>query len=350
MALLVVFSALPFTTFAQSSVSNVTPRPAGTSSTIIGDQNPVLGDGKSPLEKRIESIKPFMTSPQNGQSYKSLDTMIISWTPQSDKKIRFNVRIEPATSSTKYKARNIATNVSGSGTKWKIPRNVPGGDYKISVVYNTKLGGKNVPIALGTATVGINKTGSESSAAKVLFSINGTASSSFAYTTSAQDGTTQFIHAFFDFNAHVVGGRVSDLDITKDLGHVYFDAIGVADPDIVPAESSSRTRTPNKPFYEDGEVVRVNVHAVLPGNNPNLSNGFYRAVLPGVTLTAGPTVDLSTNFVDVLKGAGPVVQSSGWINAITASALSLTASATSIAASAVSAYETLFNAMFGWMR
>jgi hypothetical protein len=337
LALLVAFSALPFTSFAQSSASDVTPRPAGPSSTIIGDQNPVLGDGKSPLEKRIESLKPFMTSPQNGQSFKSLDTMNISWTPQSDKKVRFNVRIEPIASSTKYKARNIATNVSGSGTKWKIPRNVPAGDYKISLIQNARLNGKNIPITLGKATVGINKVETNNpTAGRVLFSIANTASSSFAYTTSAQDGTTQFVHALFDIDAHVVGGRVSDLDITRDLGHVYFDAVGNANPDVVQAESSSRTRTPNKPFYEDGEIVRVSVHAVLPGNNPNLISGFYRAVLPGVTLTAGPTVDLNTNFVDVLKGASPVMQSSGWLNAITASA--------------VNAYDNLFSIMFGWIR
>ncbi len=342
MALLVAFSALPFTSFAQSSASNVTPRPAGTSSTIIGDQNPVLGDGKSPLEKRIESIKPFMTSPQNGQSYKSLDTMIISWTPQSDKKIRFNVRIEPATSSTKYKARNIATNVSGSGTKWKIPRNVPAGDYKISVVYNTKLGGKNVPIALGKATVGINKTEvpvvvatSTPNTGRIV--LNSSVASSSIQSISNAQGETESLMAGFIFPINIIDGNMSQNDLNDfaatNFTVRFFPTASSSDRLAFEASSVSWTAF-SVGALNQGTSHTLQVSAAVPGSHPLLRDGLYYATLTIKNAnSSGSTVNYQTDYpVSVIK----ITNNQGVMS--------------SFVANASIAFNSVFNFMFGWMR
>lgn len=336
LALLVAFSALPFTSFAQSSANNVTPRPAGPSSTIIGDQNPVLGDGKSPLEKRIESIKPFMTSPQNGQSFKSLDTMNISWTPQSDKKVRFNVRIEPATSSTKYKARNIATNVSGSGTKWKIPRNVPAGDYKISLIQNARLNGKNIPITLGKATVGINKVETPvvvatSTTGSFVFSPFGP-NDSVITVSSNQDGSTNLLNATFKLNVHALKSVKKD-DLLRYPFRVVFESMQGSSTESIYIESQSVSfnMIPNQDL-EEGNVAWGMVSAFVSGYHPDLESSMYRARIINLPMFEHEVNQPVTGYVTFIKPPLGV----GWRD--------------SFIANASTALGTVFDLMFGWMR
>ena len=71
-------------------------------------------------------------------------------------------------------------------------------------------------------------------------------------------------------------------------------------------------------------------------------SGLYKAVLPGVTLLNGQSIDLQTGFTSVIKSSGPMSQGSGWIG-------SMAASVSTGVSNAVNAVSGAFGNMFGWL-